>query len=121
MIKLLVKLAIAALVANAVYRVGSEYLTLIRFRDGVRDAAVYKAKTDDDLRKRIAELATEYDIPLGEDGIGINRQDRRVTVNAEYRKPIELLPSYAVQWPFDASVEVETSSVALLPGAPPQR
>jgi type III secretion system FlhB-like substrate exporter len=121
MIKLLVKLAIAALVANAIYRVGSEYITFIKFRDGIRDAAMFKAKTDEDLRTRIVTLASEYDIPLGDDDIAIDRENRLVTVTAEYRKPIDVLPRYAVQWPFDVSVEVQVSSAELLPGAPTPR
>lgn len=121
MIKLLIKLALAALVANALYRVGSEYVTFIRFRDAVRDAAMYKAKTDEDLRARIVALAEDYDIPLGGEDIAIDRENRLVTVNAEYRKPIDVLPRYAVQWPFDVSVEVQMSSADLLPGAPTPR
>jgi hypothetical protein len=121
MIKLLIKLAIAGLVANAMYRVGSEYLTFIRFRDAVRDAAMYKAKTDEDLRSRVVALAEDYDIPLAGEDIAIDRQNRLVTVNAEYRKAIDVLPRYAVQWPFDVSVEVQMSSTNMLPGAPSPR
>jgi hypothetical protein len=121
MIKLLVKLAVAALVANAVYRIGSEYLTYFRFRDGVRDAAIYKARTDEDLRRRIIVLASDYDVPIDEDGVAIERRNRLVTVKTEYRKAIEVLPNYAIQWPFDLSLAVEMSSVPPLAGAPPPR
>ena len=38
--KFLIKLAIAALVANACFRIGTEYLTYIKFRDSIRDAAM---------------------------------------------------------------------------------
>jgi hypothetical protein len=119
--KLIIKLVIAALVANAVYRVGAEYLTYIKFRDAVRDAAMFKAKTDDDLRARIMVLAGEYDIPLSEDTVSIERENRLVTVDAPYQKSIEVLPRYTVDWPFDVSVEVQVSSGVMLPGAPPRR
>jgi hypothetical protein len=118
MIKLLFKLAVAALVANALFRVGSEYLTFVRFRDDIRAAAMYKAKTDDDLNRRIIALAAEYDIPLGNRAVTIARSGNLVTVNAAYRKPIEVMPQYPVQWPFDVSLQVEVSSAPGLPGAP---
>ena len=38
MFKLLLKLAVVALVANAAYHVGAEYLTYIKFQDAIRDA-----------------------------------------------------------------------------------
>ncbi|MGC4085671.1 MAG: hypothetical protein QM736_26980 [Vicinamibacterales bacterium] len=59
MIKLFIKLAIVALVANAAYHIGSEYLTYVKFRDAIRDAAMFKAKTDADLLGRILNLAGE--------------------------------------------------------------
>ena len=83
MFKLLIKLAIVALLANAVYRVGSEYLTYVRFRDAVRDAAMFKATSDDDLRRRIMALSADYDIPLEEEAVTINREQRHVVVQGE--------------------------------------
>jgi hypothetical protein len=121
MIKLVVKLALAALVANAVFRVGSEYLTFFRFRDAVHGAAVYKATSDDDLRRRIAVLATEYDIPIDAEEVNVERHGRVITVKTAYHKPIDLLPRYSFEWPFTVSLEAETSSAPPLPGGPPPR
>jgi hypothetical protein len=118
MIKLLVKLTVAALVANALYHIGSEYITFIRFRDAIRGAAIYRAKTDDDLRRRIVALAADYDVPIEDADITVGRKGTLVTVSAHYRKPIELAPQYPVSWPFDVSLEVEMTSQGLLPGAP---
>jgi hypothetical protein len=120
MIKLAVKLAVAALIANALYRVGSEYLTFIKFRDGVRQAAIYRATTDEALRARIGVLADEYDVPVDLHDVVIERESRLLKLKAHYRKPIDLLPRYAVQWPFELSLEVETDATTLLPGAPPR-
>jgi hypothetical protein len=119
--KLLIKLVIAALVANALYRVGAEYLNYFRFRDAVRDAAMFKARNDDDLRERVVGLAQEYDIPISGEDVAIHRENRLVTVDASYRKAIEVLPRYQMGWPFDVSVEVQVSSGVLLPGAPTPR
>ena len=67
--KLLIKLAIAALLANAAYRIGSEYLTYIKFRDAIRDAAMFKATDDVELRKKIMDLSDEYDVPLVDEAL----------------------------------------------------
>ena len=110
MLKLLVKLAIVALLANAVFRVGSEYVTYVKFRDAVRDAAMFKAATDEDLRRRIMDLSAEYDIPLSEDGFSIRREERHVLIDGSYHKSIEVVPSMHYQWPFTWSIDAITST-----------
>ena len=116
MLKLFVKLAVVALLANAAYRVGLEYLTYVKFRDGVRDAATYKTKDDEDLRKRIMDLAGDYDIPLSQDAIAIRREDRQVMVDGSYHKPIEVVPTFRYDWPFTWSIQAMTpATVPLVP------
>jgi hypothetical protein len=107
-LKLFVKLAIVALLANAVYRVGLEYLTYIKFRDAVRDAAMYKTADDDDLRKRIMELSNDFDIPLSDDAITIRREERHVLIDGSYHKPIEVVPTFHYSWPFNWSIDAMT-------------
>ena len=121
MIKLLLKLAVVALLANAAFHVGSEYLTYVRFRDSIRDAAMYKAKNDAELMSRIVEIATQYDIPLEPENITIERQERRVTVDGWYDKPIELVPNYTYPWHFSLAEEIVVPTVVPLPGAPPRK
>lgn len=116
MLRLAVKLAITALIANAIYHVGAEYLTYVRFRDAIRDAAMFKARNDDELRARIMDLSTQFDIPLAEGAIAIEREDRRVSVRGHYAKGIELAPTITCDWPFSWSMDVMTST--LLPTAP---
>jgi hypothetical protein len=107
-LKLFLKLAVVALLANAAYRVGLEYLTFVKFRDAVRDAATYKTNDDDDLRKRIMDLAGDYDIPLSQDAVNIHREDRQVLVDGSYSKPIEVVPTFHYDWPFNWSIEAMT-------------
>jgi hypothetical protein len=105
-IKLFLKLAVVALLANAAYHIGSEYLTYIKFRDAIRDAAMFKAKNDTELMARIVDLAAQYEIPLDEDNVSIEREERRVFVEGWYDKPIEVVPSYEYPWHFGLSLEV---------------
>lgn len=118
MVRLLIKLAVAALIANAAYRIGWEYLVHIRFRDAVRDAAMFKAATDADLARRIMDLANQFDLPLSEEAIAITREDRHVLVEGKYRKPIEVVPKYYYSWPFSWSIDAMTSTT--VPLVPPE-
>lgn len=121
MVRLLIKLAIVALLGNAAYRIGSEYLTYINFRDAVRDAAMFKARTDDELSQLVMALAEEYEIPLAEDELRIERGEREVTVQGSYRKPIEVAPKFVYDWPFSWDIRA-TVSYVVPPFAPrPER
>lgn len=111
MIKLLAKLIVVAFVANAAFHVGSEYLTYVKFRDAIRAAAMFKAKNNTDLMSRILDLANQYDIPVDEDNITIQREERQVKVEGWYDKPIEVVPGYEFPWHFSLSLEVVLSGV----------
>ena len=111
MIKLVLKLAIAALLFNAAYRVGSEYLTYIKFRDAVRDAAMFKARNDAELSTQIMDLASEYDVPLVESALSINRDERQVQVDGSYDKLIEVVPTFFYNWHFSWSIDATVSII----------
>jgi hypothetical protein len=121
MIKRIVKLAMVALLANAVYRIGVEYVTYIKFRDAIRDAAMFKAKSEDDLRARIVAIADDYDLPQDDGDIQISREERVWRVDGSYRKPIEIVPRFQYDWPFTYSLEVVTTDIPALPGGPVNR
>ncbi len=116
MIKLLVKLAIVALLANAAFHLGAEYLTYIKFRDAVRDAAMFKAKNETELLARVMELAEQYEVPLDEENLVIERADRRFLVDGWYDKEIEVVPNYFYPWHFGLSLEaVKPAPYAVTP------
>ncbi|HEY3052362.1 MAG TPA: hypothetical protein VGK04_03135, partial [Thermoanaerobaculia bacterium] len=70
MIKLILKLIVVALLANAAWRVGSAYVAHYKFEDAVQQAALFRgSKTDDVLRRRIFELASDFDIPVSDDQV----------------------------------------------------
>lgn len=119
MIKTLVKLAIVVLFANAAYRVGSEYLNHIKFRDAIRDAAMFKARNDAELTQRIMALAVDYDIPLTEHDFELTRIERHVTVSGHYTKLVELAPNFTYPWGFSWDLDVYTSP--LMPPLPKQK
>ena len=103
--KLLIKLAITALIANAAWRLGSEYLSYFKFRDAVREAAIYQAKTDDELRKRVAALASDYDLPVDADAMTIRHDGRQTFMEGVYVKPVELFPGFPYAWRFEWAID----------------
>ena len=109
MIRLIVKLAVAALIANASWRAGLAYMTFYRFRDAVTEAAQYsKGKSEDQLRQRVLALASDYDVPLTEDAVTVRHQDNHTLVDGSYTQPVDLLPGYRYQWPFTFSIDTFT-------------
>jgi hypothetical protein len=107
MIKTLVKMALAALIANAAWRVGSEYITEFKFKDAVREAAIYDGRGDLDLRQHIAGIGIQFDVPVDPDALKIAHTEGRITVDGEYEKPIELIPGHPYTWNFPWSVDAD--------------
>jgi hypothetical protein len=116
--KLLIKLAITALLANAAFKLGTEYVTHYKFRDSVREAAMYRAGSDDELRQRVLETAASYNIPLGEDAFTIRRDSGQAFIRGSYTKPIEFVPGFPRAWRFDWEIEAIARDTPPLPGAP---
>ena len=115
MLRLLVKLALAALIANALWRAGSAYLTFYRFKDAVTEAAQYsKVKSPDELRQRILVLASDYGVPLPEGAVTVRREDNHTLIDASYTQPVELFPGFRYQWPFSFTID----SLAIIPIKP---
>ena len=110
MLKLLIKLAVAALIANAAYRLGIAYLSYYRFTDAVAQTAQFGAdRSRAEIQHRVLELASQYDVPLTEDGFTIRRTDNSHTiVDGGYLQRVDLLPGYQYPWPFTVHVDVFT-------------
>ncbi|MEO8259627.1 MAG: hypothetical protein ABI868_19935 [Acidobacteriota bacterium] len=108
--KLLIKLALAALVANAAFRLGTAYLSYYRFTDAVAQTAQFGAdRSRAELHRRILELSAEYDVPLDGDGFTIRRTEQSHTiVDGGYTQKVDLLPGYQYPWPFTMHVDVFT-------------
>ena len=110
MIKFLIKLAIAALVANAAWRLGSVYIQFYKFKDAVTEVAQFsREKSGADLERRILELASQYDVPLADERLTVRRDDRnRTVIEGAYEQPVDLLPGYRYPWGFEMHVDVLT-------------
>ena len=111
--KAILKLIVVVLIANALWRVGSAYLSFYRFKDSVRVAATDQGKSADDLRQKIVELASTYDVPLTPDAITIRREANHTIVESSYTTPLAVLPGYEYPWPFS----LEVDAYAMAPGS----
>jgi hypothetical protein len=103
--KLLIKLAVVALLANAAWRLGLEYLAHYRFADSVQEAAIDSSQSDAQLRQEVLELAAKYEVPLTDEALTIRTENRRRFINGSYVKPITILPGYDRNWSFTLAVD----------------
>jgi hypothetical protein len=106
-IKLLLKLAIVGLIANATWRIGGAYATHYRFTDAVQATTQFRgSKTDEQIHQRVIDLATQYDLPLAAEGVTVRREDNNHTiVDGAYAKPIDVVPGFTYRWPFKFHVD----------------
>ena len=109
--KTLIKLAIAALVLNATWRIGSEYLKDYEFKDAAREAAMLEGQSEEQLRQRVMELARKYDAAVSDDDVEITVDDRHVFITTAYQKKIQVVPGYEYPWKFSW-----TADAYVLPG-----
>lgn len=102
MIKLALKLAIVALVANAAWHLMTAYTSYYKFKDAVQQTTQFgNDKSIDQLRARVLGLASDYDLPLGEDDFTIRRETLHTIVDGAYLANIDLLPGYSKPWRFE--------------------
>ena len=116
MVKFLVKLALAGLIANATWRLGSAYIQFYKLKDAVVETTRFsnQRQTDAQIEQRILELASQYDVPLVDDRLTVRRdQPNHTIIDGSYEQPIDLLPGYRYQWPFTMHVDVLTLAGSL--------
>ena len=116
MIRSIIKLALAAFLVNAAWRVGTAYASYYRFSDAVQQLTHYRgAKSDSEIHDRIFTLASQYDVPVTDDTLTIQHEPERTIVDGAYKKPIEFLPNMIYEWPFTVHVDTESVDPAKLP------
>jgi hypothetical protein len=115
--KVLLKLAIVALLANATWHLWGVYAAHFKFKDAVQSASQYNGgKSEQELRSRILELAAQYDVPVTEATLTVRREQNHTVTDGSYIRPVELLPGF--RYPFTFSWHVDTFTVT---GAPNER
>lgn len=109
MIKKVVSLLVFLLIANAGVRLGLVIFHDQRFKDAVRELALFAgqppAKNDDVLRGKVMQLAQDNQIPLDPDFLEITRNNsdngEKVTIKFRYAVMVPLAPGYNRRFEFD--------------------
>jgi hypothetical protein len=93
--RLLIKLAIVALILHALYRYGVVYVHYQQFKDAVQETALFsKERHEAEVVERVMELAAQYQIPLDRRFVQVRRENERTIINAAYMEEIEWLPTW---------------------------
>jgi hypothetical protein len=107
--KTLIKLIIAALLLHATWRAGTVYFRYYQFKDEVQQIALFSGtRSENDLHKRVMELAGEFQVPLDPDRVTVRRQNNHTLINATYLEQVEVLPRYFYPWQLTLNVDAFT-------------
>jgi hypothetical protein len=118
MTRFVLRLAAAALVANAAWRLGSAYMDYYRFRDAVTEAMRFSTtKSDEELRTRVLEIADQHEIPLTENAFVIRRENNHTYIDGTYSQPVEFVPGYQYPWSFGWNVDAFVINPPMLDSA----
>lgn len=111
--KTLVQLLIVALVLHGCFRVGQVTWRYYMFKDAVaQEARLGSAVSDDELTRRVLDLADEHDLPLAQEDVTVQRRGDRTTVSGTFIAPIVLVPAFYTR---DQLFEFEVSVRTLQP------
>jgi hypothetical protein len=107
--KTLIKLIIAAAIIHATWRAGMVYFKYYQLKESMQEIALFSARqSDQDLKRRVEEMAKGLDIPLNPEDISVRRTDNHMLIDASYDERIELLPRYFYPWHFEVNVDALT-------------
>jgi hypothetical protein len=103
MIRRLIALAFVAALVFAGYNVSTAWFHYRTFQDSVRDTALFgNGKTDEQLKAKVMEDASQNQIPLSPDDVTIARRAGEVRIEAHYVQTVKILPGYSRRVDFTA-------------------
>jgi hypothetical protein len=108
--KVLIRIAIVVLLANASWRLFTAYTAHYRFRDAVEQVSQFGEKLSDaQLQQKVIDLAGQFDVPVTADNFTIRHELNHTLIDGTYKRPVELLPTIPYDWAF--AWHVDTLSV----------
>jgi hypothetical protein len=115
-LKTLFKLAIVALLANALVRFAVPYWHHHQFESELKSRVLFwRDSTDEAILQDVYTLAEQNAVPIDAGNVTLRRDSERVFVHVEYVRTIEFVPTVARAWPFEVNV---SGLVLRAPGAP---
>jgi type III secretion system FlhB-like substrate exporter len=104
--KTLIKLLIAVVIVNAVFRCGSVALKYYQFKDQVQQMVLFgQGETAPQLTDEILEEAQKRSVPLDDEGLTVSRQGARTVADVSYSENVEVFPRYFYPVTFSFSAE----------------
>jgi hypothetical protein len=105
----LIKLAIAALILHAAYRVGVAYWDHYQFEDAVQQLVQFADRESaETIKSRVLELAAESNLPITADDLAVTHVQHRIEVAGAYSREVLLAPGLRRPWAFTVHVVVLT-------------
>ena len=115
MVRTIIKLAFVALLANAAWQLFTVYWAHFKFSDAVQQTTQFRGtKTDAQLKERILELASQFDVPVSDENLTVQVVDDHTLVDSSYTRRVELVPTFPYPWRF--TVHTDTEQSAAVPG-----
>jgi len=112
--KTLFKLAIVALLANALVRFAVPYWHHQEFASAVKARAFdWRDSSDETILLEVLDLAVQSSVPIGREQITLRREEGRVLLDIAYSLPIEFVPTISKPWTFELSVTGRTMQGSL--------
>jgi hypothetical protein len=99
--KTILKLIVVAVVANASWHAWLVYSSYFRFKDAIEVELSRPNETDDELREKILDIASDYDVPLDDNGFTLRREspdvgEQHTIVEGSYSNIVDVLPGVSV-------------------------
>jgi hypothetical protein len=104
-VKTILKLIVVAILANALWHVGTAYAAFYKFKDSVSEAASQGESTEEELSQKIVELASTYDLPLAADDFTVTRDVHHTAIRGSYKQRVAMFPGFDYQWPFNIDLD----------------
>jgi hypothetical protein len=106
MIKLIIKLAIVALIVHAGVKIVPVFWSNFQFRDRLAEQARFAGKkSEEELRNRAERTANDLEIPVTGEGISVHKVGAQTTFDTHYTAQLEYFPKRFYPWEFVIHVE----------------
>ena len=114
MVRTIIKLAFVALLANAAWQLFTVYWAHFKFSDAVQQTTQFRGnKTDAQLKERILELASQFDVPVSDENLTVQVVDDHTLVDSSYTRRVELVPTFFYPWRFTVHTDTVQSAALL--------
>jgi hypothetical protein len=106
MIRLIIKLAIVALIVHAAVKIGPVFWTNLRFKDALIETAKFSAKrTAEDVAVKARKIASDLEVPVDPEAIAVSKAQDTTIIDTRYTAQLEYFPSRFYPWEFKIHVE----------------